>query len=284
MVEFNTELLEKLCESLDTDESAKDLFRKEFLREAAVGSNNGNAKKAKSLHGVLAWLNKGTPTVESSSQKILEALTGMERIIETSPLATDARRQRDLRYLAKYKEQLSKATTDIINANKKYDEAKARFHPEQMKALEAQLQKEEEQHMLLLEQFEKRAETAQQQGNKDELIKVQSEVNDEIEKIKQANPDNPDATMDLEEIQTSIENCIKMLDDALKNDEAKPGNEDQQETAEAGKAGQGTETNPEEHAENQGDVKPDETKPEDKPAQSENGTEAKPETENPEAK
>jgi len=284
MVEFNKEFLEELCESLNTDESAKDLFRKEFFREAAAGANNGNAKKAKSLHGVLAWLNKGTPTVESSSQKIIEALTGMERIIETSPLATDARRQRDLRYLAKYKEQLSKATNDIINANKKYDEARARFHPEQMKALEAQLQKEEEQHMLMLEQFEKRAETAQQQGNKDELIKVQSEVNTEIEKIKQANPDNPDATMDLEEIQTSIENSIKMLDDALKDDEAKPGNDDQQETVEAGNAGQGTETNPEEPAENQGEAKPEETKPEDTPAQSENETEAKPETGNPEAK
>mgnify|MGYP004646021267 FL=1 len=78
---FDLEYLESLYESLNVSDGAKNRFFEAFLKEAQAEANP-NAKKAGIIHKFLAWLNKGTPTVESSAQTILEALAGMERIIQ----------------------------------------------------------------------------------------------------------------------------------------------------------------------------------------------------------
>ena len=89
---FEYEYLKDLYETLDVSSRAKHRFFEAFLREAQNEANPG-AKKASVINKFLAWVNKGTPTVESSTQTMLEALTGMERVIQTSPLLVEGNAQ-----------------------------------------------------------------------------------------------------------------------------------------------------------------------------------------------
>lgn len=197
---FDLEYLESLYESLDVSDGAKNRFFEAFLKEAQAEANP-NAKKAGLIHKYLAWLNKSTPTVESSAQKILEALTGMERIIQTSPLLVndEARKQRDIQYLEKYKAQIEKATQGIIDANAKYKEAQDRFFQSNPKVqnAKAQLDQAAEAEAQELEAFDKRIEGAN--GNPEELQKIKTELEQKLQEVKAQAGNDEDAGGEYEE-------------------------------------------------------------------------------------
>ena len=197
---FDLEYLESLYESLDVSDGAKSRFFEAFLKEAQAEANP-NAKKAGFIHRYLAWLNKDTPTVESSAQTILGALAGMERIIQTSPLlANDAARgQRDIQYLAKYKAQIEKATQGIIDAQAKYKEAQDRFFQSNPKVqnAKAQLDQAAEAEAQELEGFQKRIEAAN--GNPEELQKIKTELEQKLQEVKAQSGNDEDAGGEYEE-------------------------------------------------------------------------------------
>lgn len=229
---FNLEYLESLYESLDVSDGAKSRFFEAFLKEAQAEANP-NAKKAGLIHKFLAWLNKGTPTVESSAQTILGALAGMERIIQTSPLIAndEARGQRDIQYLAKYKAQIEKATQGIIDAQAKYKEAQDRFFQSNPKVQNAQAQLDQaaEAEAQELEGFQKRIEGAN--GNPEELQKIKTELEQKLQEVKAQSGNDEDAGGEYEEE-------IKKIDELLaanpaedtsnqgENPEAKPEGEE----------------------------------------------------------
>lgn len=236
---FDLEYLESLYESLNVSDGAKNRFFEAFLKEAQAEANP-NAKKAGFIHKFLAWLNKGTPTVESSAQTILEALTGMERIIQTSPLIVndETRGQRDLQYLAKYKAQIEKATQGIINAQTKYKEAQDRFFQSNPKVKNAQTQLDQvaEAETKKLEEFQKRIEGAN--GNPEELQKIKTELEQKLQEVKAQSGNDEDAGGEYEE---EIEKINKLLaanpaEDTSNNEEspeAKPEGEKAQTEGEA---------------------------------------------------
>jgi hypothetical protein len=197
---FDLEYLESLYESLDVSDGAKSRFFEAFLKEAQAEANP-NAKKAGLIHKFLAWLNKGTPTVESSAQTILGALAGMERIIQTSPLIAndEARGQRDIQYLAKYKAQIEKATQGIIDAQAKYKEAQDRFFQSNPKVQNAQAQLDQaaEAEIQELEGFQKRIEGAN--GNPEELQKIKTELEQKLQEVKAQSGNDEDAGGEYEE-------------------------------------------------------------------------------------
>lgn len=197
---FDLEYLESLYESLDVSDGAKSRFFEAFLKEAQAEANP-NAKKAGFIHKYLAWLNKGTPTVESSAQTILGALAGMERIIQTSPLIAndEARGQRDIQYLAKYKAQIEKATQGIIDAQAKYKEAQDRFFQSNPKVQNAQAQLDQaaEAEIQELEGFQKRIEGAN--GNPEELQKIKTELEQKLQEVKAQSGNDEDAGGEYEE-------------------------------------------------------------------------------------
>ena len=197
---FDLEYLESLYESLDVSDGAKSRFFEAFLKEAQAEANP-NAKKAGFIHRYLAWINKGTPTVESSAQTILGALAGMERIIQTSPLIAndEARGQRDIQYLAKYKAQIEKATQGIIDAQAKYKEAQDRFFQSNPKVqnAQAQLDKAAEAEVQELEGFQKRIEGAN--GNPEELQKIKTELEQKLQEVKAQSGNDEDAGGEYEE-------------------------------------------------------------------------------------
>ena len=229
---FNLEYLESLYESLDVSDGAKSRFFEAFLKEAQAEANP-NAKKAGLIHKFLAWLNKGTPTVESSAQTILGALAGMERIIQTSPLIAndEARGQRDIQYLAKYKAQIEKATQGSIDAQAKYKEAQDRFFQSNPKVQNAQAQLDQaaEAEAQELEGFQKRIEGAN--GNPEELQKIKTELEQKLQEVKAQSGNDEDAGGEYEEE-------IKKIDELLaanpaedtsnqgENPEAKPEGEE----------------------------------------------------------
>ncbi len=229
---FDLEYLESLYESLDVSDGAKSRFFEAFLKEAQAEANP-NAKKAGLIHKFLAWLNKGTPTVESSAQTILGALAGMERIIQTSPLIAndEARGQRDIQYLAKYKAQIEKATQGIIDAQAKYKEAQDRFFQSNPKVQNAQAQLDQaaEAEAQELEGFQKRIEGAN--GNPEELQKIKTELEQKLQEVKAQSGNDEDAGGEYEEE-------IKKIDELLaanpaedtsnqgENPEAKPEGEE----------------------------------------------------------
>lgn len=197
---FDLEYLESLYESLDVSDGAKSRFFEAFLKEAQAEANP-NAKKAGLIHKFLAWLNKGTPTVESSAQTILGALAGMERIIQTSPLIAndEARGQRDIQYLAKYKAQIEKATQGIIDAQAKYKEAQDRFFQSnpQVQNAQTQLNQAAEAEAQELEGFQKRIEAAN--GNPEELQKIKTELEQKLQEVKAQSGNDEDAGGEYEE-------------------------------------------------------------------------------------
>lgn len=197
---FDLEYLESLYESLDVSDGAKSRFFEAFLKEAQAEANP-NAKKAGLIHKFLAWLNKGTPTVESSAQTILGALAGMERIIQTSPLLAndEARGQRDIQYLAKYKAQIEKATQGIIDAQTKYKEAQDRFFQSnpQVQNAQTQLDQVAEAEAQELEGFQKRIEGAN--GNPEELQKIKTELEQKLQEVKAQAGNDEDAGGEYEE-------------------------------------------------------------------------------------
>lgn len=229
---FDLEYLESLYESLDVSDSAKSRFFEAFLKEAQAEANP-NAKKAGLIHKFLAWLNKGTPTVESSAQTILEALTGMERIIQTSPLVAndEARGQRDIQYLAKYKAQIEKATQGIIDAQAKYKEAQDRFFQSnpQVQNAQTQLGQAAEAEAQELEGFQKRIEGAN--GNPEELQKIKTELEQKLQEVKAQSGNDEDAGGEYEEEIKKIDellaaNPAEDTSDQGENPEAKPEGEE----------------------------------------------------------
>lgn len=229
---FDLDYLKSLYESLDVSDGAKNRFFEAFLKEAQAEANP-NAKKAGLIHKFLAWLNKGTPTVESSVQAMLEALTGIERIIQTSPLIANdkLRGERDIKYLEKYKTQIERATQGILNAQAKNKEAQDRFFQSNPKVLNAHTQLEQAATDAdnELEGFNNRIEVAKEnpeelQSIKTELVKVKDErvkaendleagdvygeLIDKIDELLATNPaedtsdheENPEAQPDGEEV------------------------------------------------------------------------------------
>lgn len=210
---FDLEYLESLYESLDVSDGAKSRFFEAFLKEAQAEANP-NAKKAGLIHKFLAWLNKGTPTVESSAQTILGALAGMERIIQTSPLLAndEARGQRDIQYLAKYKAQIEKATQGIIDAQAKYKEAQGRFFQSnpQVQNAKAQLDQAAEAEAQELEGFDKRMHELYDTGNVQDLQALRDEIEQKRDEVKAQAGNDEDAGGEYEDLLEKIDNLIQM--------------------------------------------------------------------------
>lgn len=227
---FDLEYLESLYESLDVSDGAKSRFFEAFLKEAQAEANP-NAKKAGLIHKYLAWLNKGTPTVESSAQTILGALAGMERIIQTSPLIAndEARGQRDIQYLAKYKAQIEKATQGIIDAQAKYKEAQDRFFQSNPKVQNAQAQLDQaaEAEIQELEKYDKRMHELYDTGTVQDLQALRDEIEQKQNEVKAQAGNDEDAGDEYGDILEKIENLIQM-----KSNQNGPEPENQEATAE----------------------------------------------------
>lgn len=186
---FNTDYLKELYESLNVSESAKGRFFEDYLKEDApvqADDKGGNAF-TKAFFKFAKWLDKGTPTVESSTQKIMEALAGMEQVIQTSPLADQQRKQRDLQYIQKFKEQVTTATQGVTNAQAKYTEAKKTFEPQIVKA-EQSMAVEIAQQEKVLDEIKNRIDTNAE--NPEELQKIKTELEQSIQKAKKVDPEN----------------------------------------------------------------------------------------------
>ena len=186
---FNTDYLKELYESLNVSESAKSRFFEDYLKEdapAQAGDKGGNAF-TKAFFKFAKWLDKGTPTVESSTQKIMEALAGMEQVIQTSPLADQQRKQRDLQYIQKFKEQVTTATQGVTNAQAKYTEAKKTFEPQIAKA-EQSMAVEIAQQEKVLDEIKNRIDTNAE--NPEELQKIKTELEQSIQEAKKVDPEN----------------------------------------------------------------------------------------------
>lgn len=186
---FNTDYLKELYESLNVSESAKGRFFEDYLKEdapAQADDKGGNAF-TKAFFKFAKWLDKGTPTVESSTQKIMEALAGMEQVIQTSPLADQQRKQRDLQYIQKFKEQVTTATQGVTNAQAKYSEAKKTFEPQIVKA-EQSMAAEIAQQEKVLDEIKNRIDTNAE--NPEELQKIKTELEQSIQEAKKADPEN----------------------------------------------------------------------------------------------
>lgn len=186
---FNTDYLKELYESLNVSESAKGRFFEDYLKEdapAQADDKGGNAF-TKAFFKFAKWLDKGTPTVESSTQKIMEALAGMEQVIQTSPLADQQRKQRDLQYIQKFKEQVTTATQGVTNAQAKYTEAKKTFEPQIVKA-EQSMAVEIAQQEKVLDEIKNRIDTNAE--NPEELQKIKTELEQSIQEAKKVDPEN----------------------------------------------------------------------------------------------
>lgn len=188
---FNTDYLKELYESLEVSESAKSRFFEDYLKEdapvAAQGGDKGGNVFTKAFYKFAKWMDKGTPTVESSTQKIMEALAGMEQIIQTSPLADEKRKQRDLQYIQKFKAQVTTATQGVTNAQAKYNEAKKNFEPQIVKseqAMAAEVAQEEK----VLDEIKNRIDTNAE--NPEELQKIKTELEQKIQEAKKVDPEN----------------------------------------------------------------------------------------------
>ena len=186
---FNTDYLKELYESLNVSESAKGRFFEDYLKEDAPAqdADKGGNAFTKAFFKFAKWLDKGTPTVESSTQKIMEALAGMEQVIQTSPLADQQRKQRDLQYIQKFKEQVTTATQGVTNAQAKYTEAKKTFEPQIVKA-EQSMAAEIAQQEKVLDEIKNRIDTNAE--NPEELQKIKTELEQSIQEAKKADPEN----------------------------------------------------------------------------------------------
>lgn len=186
---FNTDYLKELYESLNVSESAKGRFFEDYLKEDAPVQADGKGGNAftKAFFKFAKWLDKGTPTVESSTQKIMEALAGMEQVIQTSPLADQQRKQRDLQYIQKFKEQVTTATQGVTNAQVKYTEAKKTFEPQIVKA-EQSMAAEIAQQEKVLDEIKNRIDTNAE--NPEELQKIKTELEQSIQEAKKVDPEN----------------------------------------------------------------------------------------------
>lgn len=244
---FDLDYLKSLYESLDVSDGAKNRFFETFLKEAQAEANP-NAKKAGLIHKFLAWLNKGTPTVESSAQSMLEAITGIERIIQTSPLLVNdkLRGERDLKYLEKYKTQIERATQGIIDAQAKNKEAQDRFFQSnpQVQNAQTQLDQAAEAESQELEGFQKRIEGAN--GNSEELQKIKTELEQKLQEVKAQAGNDEDAGGEYEEL---IENVDKALEenqtgdnsDSVENPEGEEASTESENTAEDSEKNETTE-------------------------------------------
>lgn len=186
---FNTDYLKELYESLNVSESAKGRFFEDYLKEDAPAqdADKGGNAFTKAFFKFAKWLDKGTPTVESSTQKIMEALAGMEQVIQTSPLADQQRKQRDLQYIQKFKEQVTTATQGVTNAQAKYTEAKKTFEPQIVKA-EQSMAVEIAQQEKVLDEIKNRIDTNAE--NPEELQKIKTELEQSIQEAKKVDPEN----------------------------------------------------------------------------------------------
>lgn len=186
---FNTDYLKELYESLNVSESAKSRFFEDYLKENAPAqdADKGGNAFTKAFFKFAKWLDKGTPTVESSTQKIMEALAGMEQVIQTSPLADQQRKQRDLQYIQKFKEQVTTATQGVTNAQAKYSEAKKTFEPQIVKA-EQSMAAEIAQQEKVLDEIKNRIDTNAE--SPEELQKIKTELEQSIQEAKKADPEN----------------------------------------------------------------------------------------------
>lgn len=186
---FNTDYLKELYESLNVSESAKGRFFEDYLKEDAPAqdADKGGNAFTKAFFKFAKWLDKGTPTVESSTQKIMEALAGMEQVIQTSPLADQQRKQRDLQYIQKFKEQVTTATQGVTNAQAKYTEAKKTFEPQIAKA-EQSMAAEIAQQEKVLDEIKNMIDTNAE--NPEELQKIKTELEQSIQEAKKVDPEN----------------------------------------------------------------------------------------------
>lgn len=234
---FNTDYLKELYESLNVSESAKSRFFEDYLREDAPAqdADKGGNAFTKAFFKFAKWLDKGTPTVESSTQKIMEALAGMEQVIQTSPLADQQRKQRDLQYIQKFKEQVTIATQGVTNAQAKYTEAKKTFEPQIVKA-EQSMAAEIAQQEKVLDEIKNRIDTNAE--NPEELQKIKTELEQSIQEAKKVDPENGGEAE--QELLDSVNEKLEKLGTVQpeENSEDTPDGESEPSNEEA-KAGEG---------------------------------------------
>jgi hypothetical protein len=236
---FNTDYLKELYESLEVSESAKSRFFEDYLKEdapvAAQGGDKGGNVFTKAFYKFAKWMDKGTPTVESSTQKIMEALAGMEQIIQTSPLADEKRKQRDLQYIQKFKAQVTTATQGVTNAQAKYNEAKKNFEPQIAKseqAMAAEVAQEEK----VLDEIKNRIDTNAE--NPEELQKIKTELEQKIQEAKEVDPENGGEAE--QELLDDVNKKLETSGSAEATEEKPEEKPDGESTTEEPKDGEGT--------------------------------------------
>lgn len=242
---FNKSYLKDLYESLNVSESAKKRFFEEYLKEdMAQQPQTAEVKKAGIINKFLSFINKRTPTVEQSVQKMMEALTGMEEVINRGS-TDDAVKEQHKAILAKYKGQIANATQGLVDANTKYDEAKNRFVQSNPKVAEAEANIEQANaaHEQELDDLDGKIESSK--GNLEALNALKADLE---QKLQQAQSEDADGGDEYKELIKKVDEYI-----AAANNPQNP-----EETVEASEAtDETTEKNVESKSDDSGDA-PDE--------------------------
>lgn len=242
---FNKSYLKDLYESLNVSESAKKRFFEEYLKEdMAQQPQTAEVKKAGIINKFLSFINKRTPTVEQSVQKMMEALTGMEEVINRGS-TDDAVKEQHKAILAKYKGQIANATQGLVDANTKYDEAKNRFVQSNPKVAEAEANIEQANaaHEQELDDLDGKIESSK--GNLEALNALKADLE---QKLQQAQSEDADGGDEYKELIKKVDEYI-----AAANNPQNP-----EETVEASEAtDETTEENVESKSDDSGDA-PDE--------------------------
>lgn len=202
---FNKSYLKDLYESLNVSESAKKRFFEEYLKEdMAQQPQTAEVKKAGIINKFLSFINKRTPTVEQSVQKMMEALTGMEEVINRGS-TDDAVKEQHKAILAKYKGQIANATKGLVDANTKYDEAKNRFVQSNPKVAEAEANIEQANaaHEQELNDLDGKIESSK--GNLEALNALKADLE---QKLQQAQSEDADGGGEYKELIKKIDKCI----------------------------------------------------------------------------
>lgn len=245
---FNKSYLKDLYESLNVSESAKKRFFEEYLKEdMAQQPQTAEVKKAGIINKFLSFINKRTPTVEQSVQKMMEALTGMEEVINRGS-TDDAVKEQHKAILAKYKGQIANATKGLVDANTKYDEAKNRFVQSNPKVAEAEATVEQANaaHEQELDDIDGKIESSK--GNLDALNALKADLE---QKLQQAQSEDADGGDEYKELIKKIDEYIAAASNPQNPEETVEEPED------TGTATETTEPN-EESTSNDADVVTDE--------------------------
>lgn len=242
---FNKSYLKDLYESLNVSESAKKRFFEEYLKEdMAQQPQTAEVKKAGIINKFLSFINKRTPTVEQSVQKMMEALTGMEEVINRGS-TDDAVKEQHKAILAKYKGQIANATKGLVDANTKYDEAKNRFVQSNPKVAEAEANIEQANaaHEQELNDLDGKIESSQ--GNLEALNALKADLE---QKLQQAQSEDADGGGEYEELIKKVDEYIAATNNPQNTEETVEDSEATDATVET------TEENVESKSDDSGDA------------------------------